>query len=91
MNIYTIIIYLIATLILWIILNILEKKKEDNFLDYIIISNIYILVLSSFFKSHSNNIFLIVIFQTITNILYTTYVKERTFINNNLYNIIKYL
>ena len=91
MNIYTIIIYLIATLILWIILNILEKKKEDNLLEYIIISNIYILVLSSLFKSHSNNIFLIVIFQTITNILYTTYVKERSFINNNLYNIIKYL
>ena len=91
MNIYTIIIYLIATLILWIILNMIENKKEDNFLDYIIISNIYILVLSSLFKSHSSNIFLVVVFQTIGNIIYTTYVKERSFVNNNWYNIIKYL
>ena len=91
MNIYTIIIYLIASFILWLILNNVEKKKEDNFLDYIIITNIYILVVSSFFKSYSNNIFLIVIFQTIGNILYITYVKEISFVNNNWYNIIKYL
>lgn len=91
MNIYTIIIYIIASLILGIILNTLEKKKEDNFFDYIIISNIYILILSAIFPKHSSNIFLIVIFQTIGNILYTTYIKEVSFITNNWYNIIKYL
>lgn len=88
MNIYTIIIYIIGSLILGIFLSILENKKEENFLDYIIISNIYILIVSSLFKNHSNNIFLIVLFQTIGNILYLTYIKEIPVFN--LYNIIKY-
>ena len=91
MNIHTIIIYIISSIVLGIILNILENKKEDNFLDYIIISNIYILLLASFFKNHSNNIFLIVLFQTISNILYITYIKELPFFNNNKYNILKYI
>ena len=91
MNIHTIILYIISSLVLGIILNILENKKEDNFLDYIIISNIYILLLASFFKNHSNNIFLIVLFQTIGNVLYITYIKELPFFNNNKYNILKYM
>ena len=91
MSIYTLIIYLVGSIMLGIILNYLEKKKEDNFLDYIIISNIYILILSILFKNYSGAIFLIVLFQTIGNVLYITYVREISIFNNNIYNVIKYI
>lgn len=91
MNIYTIIIYLIGSIILTLILNYLENKKDNNFLDYIIITNIYILILSYLFKNNSNNIFLVVLFQTIINFLYITYIKEMSIFTNNKYNLIKYL
>lgn len=85
------VVYLFLSLFLGIILAKLENSKKDNFFDYIIISNIYILVFSGIFSNIRNDIFLVVLFQVIGNIFYITYVKEMYVINNNLYNILKYL
>ena len=64
---------------------------EKDFFDYIIISNIYILVFSGIFSSIRDNIFLVVLFQVIGNILYVTYIKEISVVRNNFYNIVKYI
>lgn len=96
MSINTLIIYIISSIILSIILNKLERKKQDNILDYIIISNIYIIILSGIFKfykltTNNDNIFLIILFLVIGNILYLTLIKERTILKNNNYNLKKYI
>ena len=90
MSIYTSITYILFSIILSIILNKLEKEKKDNFFDYIIISNIYILILSGLFRGISNNIFLVIFLQIIGNVLYVTYIKEISIINNQ-YDILKYI
>lgn len=95
MNIITLIIYLIASIILNIILNKLEKKKKDNLIDYIAISNIYILILSGileFYKltNNNDNIFIIILFQVLGKIFYMNTIKERTILKNNDYNLKKY-
>lgn len=96
MSINTLIIYIISSFVLNFILIKLEKKKQDNLLDYIIISNIYIILLSGIFDFYSlttnnGNIFLIILFLVIGNVLYLTLVKERTILKNNNYNLKKYL
>jgi len=90
MRIYTLVIYIILSLILGVILNRLEREKKNNFFDYIIISNIYVLVLAGVFVNHSSNMFLVVLFQVIGNIFYMVYIKERAFVVNNSYNMFKY-
>lgn len=96
MSINTLIIYIISSFILNLILTKLETKKKDNILDYIIISNIYIIILSGIFDfyqliTNNDNIFLIILFLVIGNILYLTLVKERSVLKNNDYNLKKYL
>ena len=93
MGIKTIILYIIFTFILGIILKILENKKQDNFYDYIIISNIYIFILSGIFKNYKitcTNIFLIPLFQIILTIIFIISIKEISIIRNNNYNLKKY-
>lgn len=95
MSIRTLIIYIISSIILNIILNKIERKK-DNLIDYVIISNIYILILSGIFKfynltNNNDNIFIIILFQVLGKIFYLTLIKERTILKNNNYNLRKYL
>lgn len=93
MNILTIILYIIFSFILGIILNKLETKKEDNYLDYIIITNIYIFILSGILKTYNiqtTNIFLISLFQIIGYIIYITSIKEVS-INTYKNDLKKYL
>lgn len=96
MSINTLIIYIISSIILNIILNKLEHKKKDNIIDYIIISNIYILILSGIFDfynltNNNDNIFIIILFQVLGKIFYLTLIRERTILKNNDYNLKKYL
>lgn len=96
MSINTLLIYIISSIILNIFLNKLEAKKKDNILDYIIISNIYILILSGIFDFYSltnnnDNIFIIILFQVLGKIFYLTLIRERTILKNNDYNLKKYL
>ena len=95
MNITTLIIYVIASIILNLILNKLEARKKDNLIDYIVISNIYILILSGIldyykFTNNNDNIFIIILFLVLGKILYLTLIKERTILKNNNYNVGKY-
>lgn len=96
MSINTLLIYIISSIILNIFLNKLEAKKKDNILDYIIISNIYILILSGIFDfynltNNNDNIFIIILFQVLGKIFYLTLIKERNILKNNDYNLKKYL
>ena len=93
MNILTITLYIIFSFILGLILNKLETKKEDNYLDYIIINNICIFIISGIFKIYNistTNIFLIPLFQIIGYIIYITSIKEVS-INTYKNNFQKYL
>lgn len=96
MSINTLFIYIISSIILNIILTKLETKKKDNLIDYIVISNIYILILSGIFDYYSltnnnDNIFIIILFQVLGKIFYLTLIRERTILKNNDYNLKKYL
>ena len=95
MNIITLLFYIISSIILNIILTKLEQKKKDNLIDYIIISNIYMLILSGIFDSYNiiknnDNIFIIILFLVLGKIFYLTLIKERTILKNNNYNLKKY-
>lgn len=92
-NIFT---YIIASILLNSILNKLELKKKDNIIDYIIISNIYIIILSGIFDyysitSNNDNIFLIILLQILIRFFYLSIIKERTSFRNLKYDIDKYL
>ena len=96
MSIWTLFIYMISSVILNIGLNKLESKKKDNIIDYVVISNIYVVVLSGVFDYYSltnnnDNIFFIVLFQILGRILYLTVVRERTVLRNSSYQLKKYL
>ena len=95
MGISTFFIYIISSIILNSILSKIELKKKDNIMDYIIISNIYIIILSGIFElynltSNNNSIFLIILFQVLGKIFYLTLIKEQTILKNNSYNLKKY-
>ena len=58
MSILTLIVYLIASMFLGFILKKIEIKKRDNLVDYVIVANIYMIVLSGifdFYKILNNN------------------------------------
>lgn len=81
MDIHTLLLYIIASFILSIILQTLEKRKKDNFIDSIIISNLFILVLAGIFSTYhitknNDNIFLIIFFQVLGNIFYHQCIQE---------------
>lgn len=96
MSIHMLIIYIIASFLLNMILTKLESKKKDCFIDFVIISNIYMIVLSGildFYKltNNNDNIFLIILFLVIGKILYLSLVKERSILKNHDYHLKKYL
>lgn len=96
MTINTLIIYIISSIILNITLNKLEKNTPNSLIDYIVISNIYIIILSGIFgvynlTNNNDNIFLIILFQLLGKIFYLTLIKERTILRNNNYTLKKYL
>lgn len=95
MSVSTLLIYIIASIILNIILNKLETKRKENLIDYIVISNIYMIILSGIFTtygltSNNDNIFLIIFFLILGKIFYITIIKERTILSNS-FNLRKYL
>lgn len=76
-------VYLLLGIFLFMILKVLNKKFNLTLIDYIVFSLIYIIAISSFYKA-SANIFLVIIFEMLINIVYTTYVKEENFFKYNL-------
>ncbi|MEE3344186.1 MAG: hypothetical protein VZS44_08870 [Bacilli bacterium] len=95
MELKTIIIYLLFSIILFYIQNIIDKKNKNNYLDNIIISNIFIIITAGILEqtkliNNNNNIFIIIIFELIIRIIYTNYIKETNYLKDNTYNIKKY-
>lgn len=95
MSILTLIVYLIASMFLGFILKKIEIKKRDNLVDYVVAANIYMIVLSGIFDfykilNNNDNIFVIIFFLVLGEILYLILVKERTILKYNDYNLKKY-
>lgn len=96
MSIYTLFLYLVFSVILLVILNLVEKRRENNFYDYVIVANIFIIVLAGVFDYYgvtgsTENIFLIVLLAILFNIFYVTVIWERSILNDNKYNLSKYI
>ena len=78
MGIFVIITYILFGIFLFIILNFLNKKYNLTLIEYISFSLIFMFLVASIY-SKSSNIYLIIIFEFIANIAYTTYLKEENF------------
>lgn len=96
MSVSTLFLYLVFSIILLVILNLVEKRRNNNFYDYVIVANISIIFLAGIFDYYKivgsiENIFLIVLFAILFNIFYITVILERSILRDNKYNLIKYM
>lgn len=78
MEILVLITYFLFGILLFVILNFLNKKYQITLTDYVIFSLIYLIIISSIY-SVNNSIFLVIIFEFVVNIIHTTYIKEENF------------
>lgn len=81
MSIHTLLLYIISSFVLSLLLQEVEKRKKKNIMDSIIISNIFLLLLSGVFSTfhlteNNDNIFLIALFQVLGSIFYTNCIQE---------------
>ncbi len=89
MDFHTLIIYLIASILLFFLLNYVEKKEQDV-LHYSIISSIYIIFLSGICTSlnltkNNDAIFLVFLFELFIRIFYTNMIMELNFFKERTY------
>ena len=89
MDFHTLIIYLIASILLFFLLNYVEKKEQDV-LNYSIISSIYIIFLSGICTSlnltkNNDAIFLVFLFELFIRIFYTNMIMELNFFKERTY------
>jgi len=84
MNIGAILIYLIFSVILFVILEFANSKKI-NYTNHIIISLIYIIILGGLFTNYKDNLFLVIVFELLMRILYTTKILEKNTFKDNKY------
>ena len=94
MNLTTIIIYLLASIGLYYILNIIDKKSNKIILDSTMLSIIYIIIISHITTKYGllpncNTIFLIPILELIIRIFITNYITDTNYLISN-YNKVKY-
>lgn len=78
--IQTLLLYFIASIILYLILNQLEKIIKENFYHYIMITQIYLLIVSGIFTTYkitesNHSIFLIVLFEFFIRIFISYYTE----------------
>lgn len=95
MSIHTLLIYIIASFFLSIILNKVETRKQDHFLDYIMVTLLYLMVLAGIFSTYhitenNHTVFLIVLFQIIGSIIYQNVILEVSGMKNNDDQVKKY-
>ena len=96
MGIHLLFIYFLASILLFFILDYIDKKDQDNYINHILISVIYIIFLAGIFATfgidnNNGNIFLIVLFEFLIKIFYTNYVLEKNFFKNNSFVLKIYL
>ena len=95
MSIHTLLIYIIASFFLSIILNKVETRKQDHFLDYIMVTVLYLIVLAGIFSTYhitenNHTIFFIVLFQIIGSIIYQNVILEVSSLKNSDDQVKKY-
>ena len=78
MEILVLFTYFLFGLLLFIILNYLVKKFNITTVDYIIISLIYLIIISNLYLVNEN-IYLVIVFEGLINIFYISYIKEENF------------
>lgn len=96
MSIHLLFIYFLASILLFFMLNYIDKKDQDNYINHILVSLIYIIILAGLFATYgidkkNDNIFLIVLFEFLVRIFYTNYVLEKNFFKNNRFILKIYL
>ena len=96
MLIKTIIIYVVLSVILFFIQNYIDKKNYNNYLDNIVISNIYIIFMAGILRCYNlinscDNIYLVILFELLFRLFYSNYILEDNYFKNNIDNIKKYI
>lgn len=82
MSIYLLIIYIIASIILFFILNYV-RRNSNNCIHSVIITCIYIILIAGIFSGYKHDvIFFIPIFELIIRFFYVTCIQERDFVRN---------
>ena len=74
--------YIFFSMFLFLFIKLINKKFNLNLYEYIFIPLIYIIIVSMFFK-FNHYIFLVSLFLTFIDIIYTIYVKETNFFSNS--------
>lgn len=91
MSITTIFIYLIYSLILFLIIEYLNIKNKTNSINNIVVSLIYLIIISGITPARTYSIFLLIILELLIRIFYTNYILEKNFLKQNRNNLKTYL
>ena len=88
--------YILFAFLLFLFLNFLMKKFSLNKIEYILFSNIFLVVVASFasyfhLATFCDNIFIIIVFEFLIRMLYTTYILEKDFFSKEEHQLILYL
>lgn len=88
--------YILFAFLLFLFLNFLMKKFSLNKIEYILFSNIFLVVVASFasyfhLATFCDNIFIIIVFEFLIRMLYTTYILEKDFFSKEDHQLILYL
>ena len=96
MSLGTIFLYLISGIGLYFLLNYVDKKYRDNYINGVILSIIYIIILAGIFSnynlvSNNDNIFLIIVIEFFIRLFIDCYIKEIPFFRDGSINKKKYI
>lgn len=96
MSLGTIFLYLISGIGLYFLLNYVDKKYRDNYINGAVISIIYIIILAGIFSnynlvSNNDNIFLIIVIEFFIRLFIDCYIKEIPFFRDGSINKKKYI
>lgn len=91
MSITTIFIYLIYSLILFLIIEYLNSKNKTNSINNIVVSLIYLIIISGITPTRTYSIFLVIILELLVRIFYTNYILEKNFLKQNRNSLKTYL
>ena len=88
--------YILFAFLLFLFLNFLMKKFSLNKIEYILFSNIFLVVVASFasyfhLATFCDNIFIIIVFEFLIRMLYATYILEKDFFSKEEHQLILYL
>ena len=96
MSLGMILLYLLSGIGLYFLLNYVDKKYRDNYINGSIVSIIYIIILAGIFSnynlvSNNDNIFLIIVIEFFIRLFIDCYIKEIPFFREGFINKKKYI